>query len=60
MLQFTHKSPTVTNIEYVQMFNIYKQYSNVNPPPVPCLTLVEGLNVILMEEKLGRSRMFSK
>ena len=21
------------------MFNIYKQYSNANPPPVPCLTV---------------------
>ena len=39
MLQFIHKRPNVTNIEYVQMFNIYKQYSNANPPPVPCLTV---------------------
>ena len=21
------------------MFNIYKQYTNANPPPVPCLTV---------------------
>ena len=39
ILQFIHKRPNVTNIKYVQMFNIYKQYSNANPPPVPCLTV---------------------
>ena len=47
ILQIIHKSPNVTNIEYVQMFNIYKmslmfniykQYTNANPP-VPCLTV---------------------
>ena len=39
MLQFIHKRPNVTNIEFVQIFKIYKQYSNANPPPVPYLIM---------------------